>query len=83
MTLGRVYVVKNTKFHLYPLNYLEKFQSLGVLKYSTPVLFNKVILKGSKIPDGRTWSKLREHGKDGKHQPVDFKHSFYYSKHFL
>ena len=44
------------------------------------------------IPDGRTWSKLGEHeeqrergehGKDGKHQPDDIKHSFYYSKHSI
>ena len=33
------------------------------------------------ILDGRTWSKLEEHVKDGKHQPDDLKHSFYYSKH--
>ena len=36
------------------------------------------------IPDGRTWSKLGqhgEHGKDGKHQPQDLKHSIYDSKH--
>ena len=41
-------------------------------------------------PDGRTWSKLGEHGehgeygkhgKDGKHQPDDLKQSIYYSKH--
>ena len=25
------------------------------------------------IPDGRTWSKFGEHGKDGKHQPDDSK----------
>ena len=36
------------------------------------------------IPDGRTWTKLGdhgEHGKDGKHQTDDLKHSIYDSKH--
>ena len=36
------------------------------------------------IPDGRTWTKLGEHGehgKDGKHQPADLKYSIYDSKH--
>ena len=33
------------------------------------------------IRDVRTWSKLGEHGKDGKYQPDDSKHYIYDSKH--
>ena len=32
------------------------------------------------IPDGKTWSKFGEHGKDGKYQQNELKHSIYDSK---
>ena len=70
-----MYIIKKLKDSFFGEKYRSSSFSAGLHELFHPA-----------IPDGRTWSKLGEHGehgKDGKHQPDDLKQSIYFIQNTL